>query len=329
MSVNLKPLTCWIVTEGMAGTENQCLGVAEALTAQGFTQGFKVETTVKRIGLRQPWKSLTPWLGFEQDWTFIPALIPPAGETWPDLVIASGRKSVAASRYIKRKSGNKTFTVQIQDPRTPARQFDLVSVPFHDSLRGNNVLVTDGAPNRLTQDKLSQAKEVFADVFSSIPQPRVAVLIGGTSKAHTMTPAVATAIGESLAQLKAGLMITASRRTDAQSAAALWGALEDTDAYLWDGSGENPYFGMLAWADYILVTEDSVSMISDAATTGKPVYVLKLEGGSQRFDKFHTHLRDLGITRPFKGGLEDWTYTPMQDAWRIAQEILRRIYNPL
>ena len=99
-----KNITCWVVTEGLAGTENQCLGVAEAL-------GIVPE--VKRIELRQPWKSLSPYLGFEQNWSFSPALTGP----WPDLLLASGRKSIAASRYIKKASGGKTFTVQIQDPR--------------------------------------------------------------------------------------------------------------------------------------------------------------------------------------------------------------------
>ncbi|MEZ5919300.1 MAG: ELM1/GtrOC1 family putative glycosyltransferase [Alphaproteobacteria bacterium] len=98
---------------------------------------------VKRIALRQPWKSLSPWLNYECARTFIPALEPP----WPDLLIASGRKSIAASRYIRKMSGGKTLTVQIQDPRTNPAQFDL-AVPAHDPTRGENVLVTTASPNR-------------------------------------------------------------------------------------------------------------------------------------------------------------------------------------
>jgi mitochondrial fission protein ELM1 len=100
MSVNPKTLNSWIVTEGMIGTENQCLGVAEAL---GITP------TVHRITLRQPWKTLSPYIGCEKANTFIPPFEGP----WPDLLIASGRKSIAASRYIKRMSEGKTFTVQM------------------------------------------------------------------------------------------------------------------------------------------------------------------------------------------------------------------------
>src|SRR5262245_41653904 len=126
-------ITCWIVTEGLAGTENQCLGVAEAL-------GIMPE--IKRIRLRQPWKSFSPFLGFEQNMTFSPPLQPP----WPDLLLASGRKSIAASRYIKKASGGRTFTVQIQDPRISPSYFDLVAVPEHDPARGENVIVTAASP---------------------------------------------------------------------------------------------------------------------------------------------------------------------------------------
>jgi mitochondrial fission protein ELM1 len=109
------PLT-WIITEGLAGTENQCLGVAEALG---------VTPEIKRVSLKQPWKLLSPYLGFEKAASFAPPLCGP----WPDLLIASGRKSIAASRYIKKASGGKTFTVQIQDPRISLAHFDLVAVP--------------------------------------------------------------------------------------------------------------------------------------------------------------------------------------------------------
>ena len=148
-------ITCWIVTEGMAGTENQCLGVAEALN---------VKPVVKRIRLHQPWAMLSPFLGFEQSWSMSPDVEPP----WPDLVLASGRKSIAASRYIKKMSGGKTFTVQIQDPRISPKQFDLVAVPAHDPTRGPNVIVTKASPNRITQERLAAAKKAFPQ-FGDMP----------------------------------------------------------------------------------------------------------------------------------------------------------------
>lgn len=312
MSVNPKTLNSWIVTEGMAGTENQCIGVAEAL---GITP------SVHRIGLRQPWKSLSPYLGCEKANSFIPPFEGP----WPDLLIASGRKSIAASRFIKKMSGGKTFTVQIQDPRINPKHFDLVAVPEHDPTRGENVITTVAAANRLTGYKLDAAKTEFAPMFAMLSGPRIAVLLGGNSKAHKMSPEMMCKLGAQLAELPGTPIITASRRTGEMEKKAFLEGLGDKAHVFWDGTGVNPYFGMLAWADFILVTADSVSMLGDAATTGKPVYMIQMEGGSTRFDKFHSNLVDKGYVRPFMGALEHWSYQPLADSALIAEEIRRRM----
>lgn len=309
--VNEKKPVLWIVTEGMAGTENPCLGVAESL---GLTP------QIFRIDLRQPWRLLSPWMGCEQADTFIPTF----PDSWPDILITSGRKALAASRYIKKQSKGQCFTVHIQDPRVRAPYVDLIAVPHHDKRRGDRVLVTEGTPSRLTPDLLSTAKKTWTPVFEPVSTPRIAVLLGGHSKTHDMTPQDIAHITQVIGGLKAGVMITTSRRTHADHIAYLKSALPK-DTYIWTGDGENPYAGMLAWADYIFVTEDSVSMICDAGTTGKPVYLLPLTGGSPKFSRFHTHMQQQGITRPWAGYLENWTYPPLNDTGRIAHEINRRL----
>lgn len=308
--------SCWVVTEGMAGTENQCLGVAEAL---GLTP------VVKRIGLRQPWKMLSPLLGFEQAWSFTGDRLE---GPWPDLVLASGRKAVAAARYIRKRSAGHSYIVQIQDPRANPRNFDLVAVPQHDRLRGDNVIVTQATPNRITPERLLAGRQEFASVLKGIPNPRVAVLIGGNSKAYKLTPAQMEKLAGQLRELDRlgyGLMVTASRRTGPENLHILKSALAQTKAYFWDGQGNNPYFGLLGWADYILVTADSASMISEAATTGKPVYVIPLEGGSAKFDRLHGILMKKHIIRPFTGQLQPYIYEPLQDAMMIARKIQQDI----
>lgn len=302
--------SCWVVSEdGLIGTENQCIAVAEALNCN-----FEV----KRIQLNAPWNNLSPYIGLEQNWSFSPQLEGP----WPDIVIASGRKSIAASRYIKRKSGKRAFTVQLQDPRVSPTQFDLVAVPEHDPTRGGNVITTTGAPNRITKAKLDEAKADFPE-FEKLASPRVAVLIGGTSKAYKMSEAVTRKLANDLSQLDAGLMITASRRTGAQNIEILKEAL--SQHYFYDGEGPNPYFSMMAWADIILVTADSASMLSEACTTGKPVYMISLEGGHPRIDKLHDNLQKSGALRIFDGALENWKYEPLDDAAKIANEIRKRM----
>jgi mitochondrial fission protein ELM1 len=303
--------TCWIISEGIAGTENQCLGVAEALG---------VTPRVIRIELNQPWKTLSPYLGLESAASFKNMPLPP----WPDLLIASGRKSIAAARFIKRASAGRTFVVQIQDPRYRRNDFDMIVVPAHDPARGPNVVVTTASPNRVTPARLEAAREQFA-FLESLPRPRVAVLIGGNSKAHRITPAIMEKLCADLKTLGAGLMITASRRTGPKNLHILKDQFSgDRNAYLWDGTGENPYFGLLAWADTLLVTSDSVSMLSEAATTGKPVYMVPLEGGARRLDAFHQTLKDKGIMRVFDGQLEHWVYPPLRDAQLVAEAIKAR-----
>ncbi|GJL84467.1 MAG: hypothetical protein DHS20C02_02420 [Micavibrio sp.] len=310
-SFSPQDLNCWIVTEGIAGTENQCLGISQALG---------VKPTVKRIRLREPWKTFSPYLGFEQFWTFDPGLDIP----FPDILIASGRKSIAASRYLKKVSGGKTFTIQIQDPRIPPEQFDLIAVPAHDPTRGDNVIVTTATPNRITPERLKEAKKDFPEL-KKIKKPRVAVLIGGNSKSHKMTANSMKKLAEDLKNLDAGLMITTSRRTGEENQKILEDTLKDTDAYIWDGSGKNPYFGFLAWADYILVTADSASMLSEAGTTGKPVYMIPMEGGSERLNKLHENLKKSDAMRIFEGKLESWEYEPLNDAQKVADAIKQHL----
>ena len=305
----LQNISCWIVTEGMAGTENQCLGITDSL---GLTP------KVIRCNLRQPWKTLSPWLGFEKSFTFEPSLAPP----WPDLLITSGRKAVAASRYIKKQSGGKTFTLHVQDPRVNPAHFDLVAVPHHDPTRGKNVIVTDVAPNKITKEKLKQAKDQFPQ-FSDIPSPKVAVLIGGKSKAYDMTPAVVEKLISDLKTLQkeqnASLLITASRRTGEENMALLKKSFpNDANTYFWDGEGENPYIAFLSYADSILVTADSVSMVSDALATGKPTYIIEMEGGARRIDLFHQHILEKDYVKTFSGTLEPYSYQAVNEAQKIA-----------
>jgi len=300
----------WIVTEGMAGTENQCLGVAEALN---------ITPEIKKVTLKQPWKTLSPWLGFECAATFSPRLEPP----WPDLLIASGRKSIAAARYIKKQSGGKTFTIQIQDPRISPENFDLVAVPEHDPTRGDNVIITRATPNRITAKSLEKAKEEFSPLFEKLHAPRIAVLIGGSTKKYRVT---SSDVGHLIDLLRPmvghySLMITASRRTGEENLARLRHELSLSDVFFWDGTGENPYLGMLSHADAILVTNDSTSMISDAATTGKPVYILPFVKATPRQQALIDNLEKHRAIRPFSGKIDHWAYTPLNDSAQIAAHI--------
>lgn len=336
MNVPLKKLagkTVWVVTDGKPGMENQCLGLAEALVALGGARPM-----VKRLSPRFPWSSLPP-----QFW-FTPLSTPTSGigddgedgddgapltPPWPDILIATGRQTVAPALAIKRASGGATFCVQIQNPAWRRDAFDLLAVPVHDGVTGDNVVQTAGALHRVTPEKLTAEAEIFRGALAHLPRPLVAVLIGGSNKQYRMTEVVTRKLAADLAGMcrrhGAGLAVTASRRTGETNAAILRDALSTCPAYVWNGEGDNPYFGFLGLADAIVVTADSVSMVSEACATGKPVYVAELEGGSAKFVRFHEGLREAGITRAFDGDLESWTYDTPDDTTTVADEVVRRM----
>jgi uncharacterized protein len=308
----------WAVHDGKPGMASQVLGLAEAL---------RLPIAEKRLDVRAPWRHLTPHL-----WVRPLAALGPAGDLltppWPQLLIACGRNSLAPALAVKRASGGRTLWVQVQDPHFARGQIDVMVVPLHDPYEGPNVFRTLGAVHRVTAGKLTLETRRFAHLTATLPRPLVAVLLGGANRAYRNT-------GERLAQFAGelaalsdagyGLAVTPSRRTDPAVVARLRASLAGRPAFIWDGTGDNPYFGLLGAADAIIVTADSVSMVSEAAATGKPVHVLEFASGSDKFARFHAAMREAGITRPFRGAIESWAYDPPDDTARAAAEIHRRL----
>lgn len=315
MGSEVSTLSCWVVTDGKAGMESQCVGLAEAL---GLTP------IVKRVRLRSPWRQLTPYFRWGGRAQFTSDSDPLAAP-WPDLLIATGRHSVAASILVKTLSGGKTRNVQLQNPVIASRHFDLVVVPRHDELHGDNILSTRGALHRVTPALLQKGAERLELEIARLARPYVGVLIGGSNAAYRLGPAEMTRLARQLVSvardLKASLLVTPSRRTDEECLGILKAELASVPHYLWDRSGENPYFGLLGLADFIVVTSDSVNMVSESASTGKPVYVVNLPGGSAKFERFHRALRDDGVTRSFAGKLEPYVYTPLDDVGAVAARV--------
>lgn len=304
---------CWTVTNGTAGMENQALGLAERL-------GLPI--VAKRVRLAWPWNKLAP-VHWGTPFSRLAAGSDPIAPPWPRLAIGVGRESIPIMAAIKKASGGRTVLVQCQDPRVPLARFDLVIPPEHDAVSGDNVFSILGSPNRIAPEKLALARARFADRFQPLRAPRVAVLIGGKSKAYRFDLNVVENLTLALVELSkvSGLMVTVSRRTGEQNTARIASALAGSDAYFWNGEGENPYLGVLGWADAFLVTADSVNMACDAAVTGKPVHIFSLPGGSAKFDRFHQTLMARGISRPFNGRIEQWDYAPLDETGRAAKRI--------
>lgn len=315
--------TIWALTDGKIGMVNQAVGLASAIAREaGDFQIVEKEIVPSRA------------------WSLLPAGMWPPGVSgvaaprldspWPDLVVGCGRHAVGPALWIKRQSGGVTRIVHAQHPRTGAARFDAIVAQSHDGLTGSNVTVALGSMNRLTAAALAEAAQNPPAGIAALPNPAVAVLLGGTNSTYRMTSEITRQLADDLRAFVersgCGLMVTASRRTGSANEALLRARLNGPDIYFWDGSGDNPYFALLARADAILVTCDSVNMVSEACFTGKPVYVLALDGGAgSKFERFHTEMRQKGYTRPFVGDIETGVTKPLDETTRAAREIVERL----
>ena len=314
------PLSIWVVSDGRAGIENQALGLAEAV--QRLTPA---EIATRHIRWRAPFDRLPSALKTR-------AMLDPASDAivapWPDLWIATGRAALPLSTRIKGWSGGRTFVVQTQDPRWANARYDMIVAPAHDGLSGDNVFEITGSPHRITPDRIARAAPAFADRIAPLPHPRVAVLVGGKSKTFDLTPAHAADLADRIAAAVrasgGSLMLTFSRRTPEAARAAMTARLAEVPGWIWDGTGDNPLFAFLHFADHVLVTEDSANMAAEAASTGKPVHILPMIPlkPAGKFARLHDDLRSRGAARPFDGTLAAWTYEPLAETDRAAQAVL-------
>jgi len=222
--------------------------------------------------------------------------------------------------------------VQVQNPRMAIARFDAIVANTHDELTGPNVIVSRTAIHRVTQARLAAEAEVWRTRFAGLPRPLVAVLLGGSNGRYRLDTAVGGMLAASLAGMmrrdNVGLMVTPSRRTDPAVTRQIADAVVPLGGYVWDFSGDNPYFGMLALADLIVVTQDSVSMISEAAATEAPVMVVPLPGRSRRQRLFLDTMRAAGRVRMFEGRFAPWSVSPLNDTPAAAHAVCRRLGLP-
>ena len=303
----------WILTEGYAGLQSQALGLAEAA---GLVPDMRV---LKPAGL---WQKIPARFWPRPLRVIADAVRGPA----PDLVIGCGGMAGAVLAAL-RKTG--PLVVQVQNPRMDVRKFDLVVANTHDELTGPNVIVARTALHRVTQARLTAEAEIWRDRLSSLKRPLVAVLLGGNNGRYTLDTAGGGKLASDLAAMAkrdgVGIAVTPSRRTDPAVTALMRDALAPVGGWVWGLSGENPYFGMLALADLILVTQDSVSMISEASATSAPVMFAPLPGKSRRQGIFIDTMMKAGRVRPFAGEYALWPVAPLNDTPLVAAEMCRRL----
>jgi mitochondrial fission protein ELM1 len=306
-----RDLVCWILTDGTVGMRIQCLGLAAAAGLTPIVKHIKPSRLLRAVPLAGVVPGVAASAGGD-----------PIAPPWPDVVISCGRRMAGAALAVKRLSGGRALLAHIQDPRTARDRFDMLIVPEHDPARGDNVVTTVGSLNPQDPDSLAAAATAWRDRVSALPKPRIGVNVGGSNKRYDFSPA---AVADFVADLRTvvretggSLLVTVSRRTDDATRRALADGLAEVPGIVWTGGDDNPYLAFLHLADALVVSSDSVNMVSEACATGKPVHVASVEPENGRLAKFHARLRQQGYTRPFEGHLENWRYPPLRETARVG-----------
>jgi mitochondrial fission protein ELM1 len=332
----------WVLDDPRAGTAAQALGIAERLGVP-----------FRRIPLAWNWMAHVAGLARNGSLLGLAGsarqsvargggerLLPPFAADPPDMegagpsvVLSAGSRSAAVALWLKERTGCRV--VHCMRPGLGgflrADRFDLLVIPEHDHPgRAANVLPILGAPHRVSPLNLRQAAAAWRERLGHLPHPRVALLVGGPMRGTDLAPALAHRLGSAVARLTAerggAVLATTSRRTGAEASDALAAGLARTMhlLYRWGEPGENPYLGVLASADAIVVTADSVSMISEACATTVPVFVALPELAGPRHRRLIASLHRAGQVRVLGDELSPWPRQPLDESGRVAAEIIRR-----
>ncbi|KAG2311174.1 hypothetical protein Bca4012_025626 [Brassica carinata] len=269
----------------------------------------------------------------------------------PLVVIACGRDTVSIASSIRRLASENVFVVQIQHPRSHLNRFDMVITPRHDYypltpeaqeqvprfLRSwitpreppqDHVVLTTGALHGIDYATLRKSASAWHDEFAALPKPLVVVNIGwprrncryGADLAKQLTDALLSVLDSC-----GSVRIALSYKTPEKVSRVIFKELGDNPkVYIWNGQEPNPYMGHLAWGDAFVVTADSVSLVSEACSTGKPVYVIGADHCKWKIADFHKSLRERGVVRPFTGFedmSESWSYPPLSDTAEAAMRV--------
>ena len=304
-----------LLTEGLHGMISQVEGLAKALDLDYFHE---------KVELNSPWNLVPPSLTPKKKFIFKNQI-----NKEYDVIISCGRKSVIPSLALKKKYKEKIFTIHIQNPKVSLENFDIVVAPDHDSLDGPNVLISKGAIHYLTLDEIHKAKDYL---LSKIEKQKevVTLILGGPTKYYNYDNEsmiqIFSKINKQILEKNMQLIIIPSNRTPEK---IIQFAKEyfNKNRLIVDSVDKQAYLSSLALAKYIIVTCDSSSMISEAALTGKPVYVAMIPAmrNDKRFKKFRDLLESMNIIRKLEDSLDTWSYEKLDETNRIAQEIKKKI----
>ena len=306
--MSLEKIKIWAVTDGSKGMISQVIGLSNQIS--------KNITEIK-TDLIFPWNKIQPGFLPVYKWIF-KNKFPKDSE--PNILISCGRKSVYFSLYCKKIFKN-LINIHIQNPKISSKNFNFVISPNHDSLNGDNIINSIGALHHLNKNN------------ESTDQNLVTCIIGGDNQHYHFDNNEADKLCNKLIEIKNNqknieLNIITSRRTSETVKKILVEKLKNI-AKIWTGEGKNPYIESIQKSSFFIVTSDSTSMISEAAISGKPIYVyhLTFKRKSKRIENFHKEFSELGITKDIINfnHLSNWKYNALNESERIAIIIKKKI----
>ena len=309
--MNLNKLKIWSVTDGSQGMISQVNGLSRHISSNII----EIKTDVIF-----PWSKLQPGLLPTYNWIFKNNI----SNKQPDILISCGRKSVYFSLYCKKKFKN-LINIHIQNPKISSRSFNYVISPNHDNFYGNNVINTVGALHQFEKSNITRKPNLLT------------CIVGGNNQHYNFSSNEAEKLCKKLIEIKKfntdiELNVITSRRTSDLLKKNLIKNLSNI-AKIWNGVGENPYKQAIQESSFFIVTSDSTSMISEAAISGKPVYIyhLPFKRKSRRIINFQNEFSNLGISRNINNiqKLEKWTYKPLNESERIARIIKEKLMQDL
>ena len=312
-------LRALLLTEGMHGMISQVEGMAKALNT---------EFNHKIVRLSFPWNFAPPKFTPISEVILKDKIYLTENETL-DLIISCGRKSVIPSILLKKKNP-KIFTIHIQDPKVSLKNFDIIIAPEHDNLIGDNVFSSKGAIHYITETEINRAKPYLTNKIKS--QKIVSLILAGTNKHYSFDEdqlvKIFNEIKSNFISKGYEIIVIPSIRTP-KTIIDLAIKEFGTEGYVANSVDKQAYLSAFALATNIVVTCDSTSMISEAATSGKPIYVahMKPKRDNYRFKKFFKLFKEIGIIRDLGEKVENWTYDKLNEAERLAVTINNKIKN--
>ena len=312
-------LKALLLTQGMHGMISQVEGMAKALN---------VEFRHKIVRLSFPWNLIPPKFTPVSEIILKDKIYLTENDDL-DLIISCGRKSVIPSILLKKKNP-KLVTIHIQHPKVNLKNFDAVVAPDHDNVNGDNVYSSKGAIHYITETEINKAKEYLRGKIKS--NKIISIILGGPNKYYSFNKNHIIKIFD---QIKSDFIskgyeaiVVPSMRTPKKIIELAISEM-GTCGHVVNSVDKQAYLSAYALATYVVVTCDSTSMISEAATSGKPVFVahMKTKKNNYRFKKFFELFKDMGIIKDLGEKTEVWEYQKYNEAERISKILKNKIKN--